>query len=75
MRKIEKWLDQFGTEIALWQGIFAQDYSRVTKEVWVWICQRSGSDGQLLSFDAVSQRRTNGEKVHGTRERIDHAGH
>jgi len=38
MRKIENWLDQFGTEIALGYGIFVQGSSWVTKAVSVWIC-------------------------------------
>jgi hypothetical protein len=67
MRKIENWSDQFGTEIALRQGIFVQGYSVVTREVWVWICQRSKRDGQLLWFDGVNQPGTDGEKVHGAR--------
>jgi len=32
MRKIENWLDQFGTEIALGRGIFVQVNSRAAKE-------------------------------------------
>jgi tRNA threonylcarbamoyladenosine biosynthesis protein TsaB len=63
MRKIGKWSDQFGTEIALRQGIFVQGYSRVTKEVWVWICQMGGSAGQVLWFDGVSRGGTNGEST------------
>lgn len=65
MRKIENWSDQFGIEIALRLGIFAQDYSRVTAERSPWTCHRSGRGGQLLWFDGVSVIRMDSEKVHG----------
>jgi hypothetical protein len=51
MRKIENWSDQFGTEIALQQGIFVQGYSQVAEEAPVGICQSNGGLGK--SFDLI----------------------
>jgi hypothetical protein len=50
MRKIGNWSDQFGTEIALRQGIFVQDYSRVITEASVWFCQIAGMPGNSFGL-------------------------
>jgi hypothetical protein len=50
MRKIGNWSDQFGTEIALRQGIFVQGSSQVTKTASVCICQKGEVPGKSFSL-------------------------
>ena len=50
MRKIGNWSDQFGTEIALRQGVFVQDYSRVITEASVSVCQMASLLGNSFGL-------------------------